>query len=69
MADVLERVWADFGSKKELSSSDWSNDKEFAIDESEEEMSDDDISEFSSEEEIQSDGNGSDGDENEEESL
>ena len=32
-------------------------------------MSDDNISKFPSEEEIQSDGNGSDGDESEEESL
>ena len=55
--DVLERVWVNSGSKEELSGSDWSHDEEFAIDESEEEMSDD-ISEFSSEEEIQSDGTG-----------
>ena len=68
-AVVLERVWANSGSEEELSGSDWSDDEEFAIDESAEEMSDDDISEFSSEEEIQSDENGSDGDQSEEKSL
>ena len=45
-ADVLERVWANSGSEEELSGSDWSDDKEFAIDESEEEIYDDVISEF-----------------------
>ena len=62
-------MWANSGIKEELFRSDWSNDEEFEIDESEEEMSDDNISKFPSEEEIQSDGNGSDGDESEEESL